>query len=547
MRPFPEWDWGLKEGCNMKTRLIFALILTCVVVKPDWIRAEMNIISVHYDREIGAVNKKVFGNNVRGRDPQNALHNPKVDPVTDHGLGVWNPVVKQPVRKLIDLAKEAGVSIVRYAMGIHWDWKNGVGINRKHFLFGIDEFLRVAESMDAEAVITVSPIIGNEHDASDLVEYLNSSCDGRNQNGGVDWAEERAKNGHAAAYNVKYFEIGNEMYRRRYSGMSADEYVDVYLRYYEAMKKVDPSIMIGATIPLDPGHYWNRKGKVVSRIKNSLDFVILHMYLNPIWYGGEDLHSDEDAFKVILSVPLLRTDVEIKRFLRFLKQETGRDIPLAVTEYNSWPPYHERLGGALVNAELLKIFMKPENNIVMANHWLLSNAMFGMIKSSTEGTNREENKKIQYIRHPNYYVYELYNRYFGDILLYAEVRSKTYDIGGYKFYVKKLAKYNFSVSNTHIPYLSVNASKSKSGDKVYLMVINKSMEEAMKSLVQIQDFKSEKFADVWTLNGPSISAENGRIPNNVKIMHDTINFDESRFDFTFEPHSLTALVIEKRK
>ena len=47
-------------------------------------------------------------------------------------------------------------------------------------------------------------------DATDLVEYLNAKV-GTNPNGGIDWAKVRANNGHEKPYNVRYFEIGNEM------------------------------------------------------------------------------------------------------------------------------------------------------------------------------------------------------------------------------------------------------------------------------------------------------------------------------------------------
>ena len=51
---------------------------------------------------------------------------------------------------------------------------------------------------------------GNAQDAADLVEFLNAKV-GTNPNGGIDWAQVRADNGHKEPYHVRYFEIGNEM------------------------------------------------------------------------------------------------------------------------------------------------------------------------------------------------------------------------------------------------------------------------------------------------------------------------------------------------
>ena len=43
-----------------------------------------------------------------------------------------------------------------------------------------------------------------------------------------------------------------------------------------------------------------------------------------------------------------------------------------------------------------------------------------------------------------------------------------------------------------IQYISVNASKSKDGNKVYLMVINKNMVERIKTKIEIKEFMNKK-------------------------------------------------------
>ena len=48
---------------------------------------------------------------------------------------------------------------------------------------------------------------GSAADAADLIEYLNAPADGdvTKPNGGVDWAEVRAANGHPEPYGVTTF------------------------------------------------------------------------------------------------------------------------------------------------------------------------------------------------------------------------------------------------------------------------------------------------------------------------------------------------------
>lgn len=63
---------------------------------------------------------------------------------------------------------------------------------------------------DSELAYVYALARGDADDAADLIEYLNAEV-GSNPNGGTAWAEARAANGHEEPYNVRYFEIGNEM------------------------------------------------------------------------------------------------------------------------------------------------------------------------------------------------------------------------------------------------------------------------------------------------------------------------------------------------
>ena len=94
--------------------------------------------------------------------------------------------------------------------------------------------MKTAEQIGAEVVMTVSYYTGDANDAADLVEYLNAPNDGSNPNGGTDWAGRRAKNGHPAPYNVKYFEVGNETWGShppKVKKISPGQYARRYLKY----------------------------------------------------------------------------------------------------------------------------------------------------------------------------------------------------------------------------------------------------------------------------------------------------------------------------
>ncbi|GBD97963.1 MAG TPA: hypothetical protein ENG83_12135 [Nitrospirae bacterium] len=663
-----------------------------------------NVITVYAGREIGEINKNVYGNNFIGYDPAAygtfKRHNKKSweyrRSTMNYGAGVWYPKQNKSVKEVIDLSKQAGITILRFpgGCGTHsYNWKDAVGEGRKRFLYGIDEFLETAGEIGAEAVITVSYFTGNEEDAADLVEYLNAPDDGSNPNGGRDWAAERAEN----PYKVKYFEIGNEVWHGNHRDIKKVlpmEYAKRYLKYYEAMKAADPSVKIGLVLHTAD---WNRR--VLGIVKGKLDFGIIHTYPTPVWGKKLERMRPERIFSVSLAIPVLKDRFDFPQTLKLLKEKSGRDIPLAITEYNGGfvqdkpVPYRHSLGTALINAELLRIFMKPGHNVIMANYWQFSNSYWGMIKSEggrLDYMKHDYRNPITYKKRPNFYVYELYNKHFGDILIDTDVKTGSYETGKYKPYIRMLVKriksgtiikknllsgkwnirefpgvyakekegaleidfknpeefnYYHSIKrarvepdtyyrlsgyiraegltgkkgvcleildnsnrgrnpstaatkeitgtaewqyletvyktssntryliirarrigvkgplkgraffkdvklekyipalDTRIPYLSVNAARNRDGDRVYLMVINKNMDQGITASIELKDFVPAEKASAWVLNGPAVDATNEDNPENVKVVHSEFKVNQNPFEFTFEPHSLTAIGI----
>ena len=664
--------------------LIFLLFFIGITGAGDSLAFD-NVITVDYDKEMGPVNKRVFGSSFEGYKTSNRYSYGR----TDYGTGVWNPKVYKSVPEVIKLARGIGLSVFRFTTGNNYDWKEAIGSERKHYKFGVDEFLKTTEEIGAKAVVTIGYVASDAQDAADFVEYLNAPEDDL-----YPWSRERASNGHALPYNVEYFEIGNEIYNPKFK-VSPEEYAYKYLKYYKAMKAIDASIKIGTV--LRPSNIWNRR--VMEVIKDKIDFGIIHIYSTPFSTLSDKMTKEmsySEILKLTQAVPVINNEVEIQDTLKFLRMKTGKDIPLAITEFNigfsqSKPiPYRHTLGAALVNAELLRIFMKPENNILIANYHHFSNGYWGMVKSQDDFINHDYQKPINYIKRPNYYVYELYHKHFGEVLIESDVKSESYNIDRDKPYMQRMiskinsgkvigsnvlgeawkikelsgikaeendgvlridfidpTKFNYFhaskkvkikpetyyrlsgyikteklIANngihlmimgkrgllkksslamtemisgtsdwqyvhviyktpkdastvkimarrigehgplkgtvffkdvkleqfepdTHIPFLSVSASKSKDGNKVYLMVVNKSVDKAVRSVIDTKDLSLSDNVNVWILNGPTIYSTNEQHEDMVKITHKKVIINSNPFEFIFEPHSLTALEMKK--
>ena len=342
--------------------------------------------------EIGRVNPLIFGNNQVAYDPSIFGGDPH-DLFSNYGAGVWDPVRRRPVPEAVALARRSGMTIARFPGGCgvhHYDWKVAIGDpgQRPDWRFGVDEFMQFCDAVGCEAVITVSYFTGTAEDAADLVEYLNAPADGSNPRGGIDWAQRRAENGHPEPYGVKYFEMGNESYHGDHKDIKLvkpSDYSRRFVEYARAMKSVDPNIWLGViTIKGDwqPMRTWNRVA--LAQTKGWADFVIEHTY-HPGYSGNDGIPPAESLYRTALSAPA-QVQAYYDELNALILELVGRPLPLAITEYNMHTtqeqpvPYRHCLGTALYNAEMLRLFTRPANNMLMANFWQFANEYWGQIK-----------------------------------------------------------------------------------------------------------------------------------------------------------------------
>ena len=99
---------------------------------------------------------------------------------------------------------------------------------------------------------------------------------------------------------------------------------------------------------------------------------------------------------------------------------------------------------------------------------------------------------------------------------------------------------------TAAAYLSVLAGSDEGRKSAYLMVVNRSLDRAMTATIGLKGFVPSGPIRSWTLNGPSVDATNEVNHDNVKVTHRTHEVKGAPFEFTFEPHSLTAIEIDRK-
>jgi alpha-N-arabinofuranosidase len=196
---------------------------------------------------------------------------------TGKNLGGFRPDILQAVKELHPtcLRWPGGGYVAQY------DWKWGIGPqeNRErwaHWMwmdydqncFGTDEFIRFCREVNSEPVIVVSVKFerpAEEYDSilQDALHWLRY-C---NAPATDEWGAKRAANGHPEPYNVKYWEIDNEMWE-----MGIDRYEKCVRDFSTAMRQIDPSIKIIAC-----GGF-REDEQFIQRSGNYFDYLSLHHY-----------------------------------------------------------------------------------------------------------------------------------------------------------------------------------------------------------------------------------------------------------------------------
>ncbi|WP_455683077.1 LamG-like jellyroll fold domain-containing protein, partial [Thomasclavelia sp.] len=160
-----------------------------------------------------------------------------------NGYGSFDSSNMKMKDDFVELYNECKFGSIRYPGGTIsnlFQWKGSIGplenrtkqihgfynnTNQHGILptFGINELGTFAQDVNSEIVYVYGLGRGSAQDAADLIEYLNAPV-GLNPNGGVDWAQVRAQNGHVEPFNVRYFEIGNENNQGGTDGTTSQQY-----------------------------------------------------------------------------------------------------------------------------------------------------------------------------------------------------------------------------------------------------------------------------------------------------------------------------------
>ncbi|HMB89651.1 MAG TPA: alpha-L-arabinofuranosidase C-terminal domain-containing protein [Rhodothermales bacterium] len=405
---------------------------------------------------------------------------------TRSGTGEWH--LRDDV---IEALRQLRIPNLRWPGGCfadYYHWKDGIGprderptiVNTlwggitEDNSFGTHEFMELVDRLDTEPIIVGNVGSGTVQEMAQWWEYMNHP-------GPSPMADQRASNGQAEPWNVRYWGVGNESWGCG-GNMTPEFYADMYKRFATFLHRYgDVSAFRIAAGP--PGGNYDWMEVMMREAGSMMDGIDLHHYtINGSWAttkGHATDFSEADWFELMQRA--WQTEELITRHSTIMDQyDPEKRVWLIVGEWGTWhqpaegtnPGFLQQqntLRDALVAGLSLNIFNQHADRVKMANIAQTINVLQAMIL--TEGD--------QMILTPTYHVFDLYKVHQDATLLPLSLDPGTYEFEGQS-----------------IPALSASASKDSTGT-IHLTLVN--LDPHQERTIQT------------TLHGQEVSSVTGRV------------------------------------
>ncbi|MCP9495618.1 MAG: hypothetical protein MSG64_14325 [Pyrinomonadaceae bacterium MAG19_C2-C3] len=397
--------------------------------------------------------------------------------------------------EIIRAAREMRTPLLRFGgnfvSGYHW--QDGVGdmdkrrtmLNQAWGLpeynhFGTDEFIRLCRLIGAEPQISVNAGSGESEEAAAWVEYCNGAAT-------TKYGAMRARHGHPEPYNVKLWEIGNELWGDFQIGwQTAASNATRYVEFVRAMRKVDPSIKFIATgADIDFYRDWN--AALIDAAGSNLDLVSTHLVIG--MQPAEQRRRDaDDAFThasdFAVPVAVGRKLDEMRGQFDSHESTRGR-VKLAFTEWQFWSPRPQdprftNMGGALNSAAFFNMLTRRADFVPISN---MSNLV------GFAGIHRQRGRTFVT---PSYHVFRLYSDTVGWRVAQIKLQTGAYDVrdGNRR-----------APETSDVPYLDALALLSPDAKTMRVYLINRHQTDAITTNLQTQNFTPSAQATMRRLSG----------------------------------------------
>jgi alpha-N-arabinofuranosidase len=375
---------------------------------------------------------------------------------------------------------------------------------------GTDEYLHLARIAGFEPLITVNAGNGTPEEAAQWVEYVNGDTTTR-------LGRLRAQNGHPEPYDVRYWNIGNELWGWWQIGYTDPEtHAERYAAFARAMRAVDPSIRVIANghggHSESPPEPWNRP--LLEKFGEELDIIDLHTYVTVPPQQG--LSPAEQAF--LLSAIPLSYEQWLIEFRQDLVRRGLEKVEVIVGEYNgsirSDSQEMNRLAALLIYAGYLHAFMRQGEYVVGAN--------------ATEFSPFNPRALPFGRMSPRYNLFRIYSRHAGTrpvaATLETPVRQQDQRVG------------RDVIPIFNLPLVDAVALKDPTDGSLGISLVNRDMKRAIPVAVRLEGYRPQTQGRWFLFGAPSAES----------VRREGLAAGET-FTITIPPHSVSLLKLYPRR
>ena len=506
------------------------LFLSLLLVLPVSLFAQTAEIKIDIDRTIGNIDPKIYGVfmepiHFSGRRmglPDTVSFNTLYGNLYDPSSPLAD---KNGFRKdYIDAAKELKITNMRwpggnYVMG--YDWKDGIGpkdqrpvrinlawggTDNNHV--GTDEWVELNKAIGSENVVCVNLGLGTIQDALHWVEYCNYKK-------GTYYSNLRAKYGHPKPYDVKIWDLGNEVDGAPWElgHKDAEDYVKIAREAAKAMRAVDHTIKLvasGSSYYESTGKWveWNRK--VLTGLGDMINYISIHRY----WENSPDYYTfmGQSAMDFEEKINVTADEIKAVRAMKDFKNP----IYISVDE---WGSFGRDFRSVLPIAQCLNSFIRRANIVKMSNFTMMTSLL---------SSDREKGT----YKSPLFYTYKLFSNNCRGNSIDTYVQCDTFNTDKYK----------------GIPYLDVTTVYNEGSKTAYINVVNRSKDKAITTDIINNSGMFSGKAEASLVDSDSLNAPFtfGKQKEYVPVTKE-IEIKDGKISYSFPAHSFTQIKVEVRK
>ncbi|MFO7447376.1 MAG: alpha-L-arabinofuranosidase C-terminal domain-containing protein [Ignavibacteriaceae bacterium] len=504
------------------TTLIFLLFIS--------LSAQTAKIKIDIDRTIGEIDPKIYGvfmepiefSGRRMGLPDtvsfNTLYGNLYDPSSP--LADENGFRKD----YIEAMKELKITNMRWPGGnfvMGYNWQDGIGpkdkrparinlawggIDNNHV--GTDEWFALNKAIGSENIVCVNLGLSDIMDAVYWVEYCNYKK-------GTYYSDLRINNGHEKPYNVKIWDLGNEVdgFPWELGYKNAEDYVKIAREAAKAMIAVDNTIKLvasGSSYYESTGQWvdWNRE--VLAGLGDMIEYLSIHRY----WENSPDYYTymGQSAMDFEEKIIIPAAEISTIRAMKDFKN------PIYIS-FDEWGVFGRDFLSVLPVIQCLNSFVRHADVVKMANFTLATSLL---------NTDPEKGS----FKTPLFHAFKLFSNNCLGYSVDTYVECDTFNTEKYK----------------GISFLDVTTVYSKETNTICINVVNRHKDKEITTEIINSSgaFNGKAEAALITINELNEAFIYDKKEEYMPLVKE-IKTKDNKITYTFPPHSFTQIKVKDGK